>query len=233
MTSPLLGRVVVVAALALFAAACATRTATPTPAPPAATASSTAKPAELLFVQQAHRATLAGGVLTLTEVNPATIFFSDRPQRIVGHVPVGRFVADWGRGGAESFAADPPNALLAFFGKSDVREVVVELRNPRLRGHDLSYDAKVLQGPASAQGGPATLFLDASTIPWGPPPPATGPSLPTTRPYYWQSYVYYPGEQLDPPSGPYSDLANPDYYGRNPYEAGYQPSSRPPAYTWQ
>jgi len=218
---------VVVAALALCAAACAGRT--PAPAP----ASGAAKPAELLFVQQAHRATLAGGVLTLGEVNPATIFFSDRPQRIVGHVPVGRFVADWGRGGAESFAADPPNALLAFFGKSDVREVVLELRNPRLRGHDLSYDATVLRGPATASGGPATLFLDQSTMPWGPPPPASGPSLPVRRPYYWQSYVYYPGEQLTPPTGPYADLANPDYYGKNPYEAGYQPSSPPPAYTWQ
>jgi hypothetical protein len=222
-----LGRPVVTAVLALFVAACTART--PTPAAPPATAAS---PPELLFVQQAHRVSLADGVLTLGEVNPATVFFSDRPQRIVGHVPVGVFVADWGRGGAESFAADPPNALLAFFGPGNVREVVVELSNPRLRGHDLTYDARVLQGPARASGGPATLFLDASTIPWGPPPPATGPSLQVRRPYYWQSYVWYPGAPENPPTGPYSDLANPDYYGQNPYQEGYR-SSPPPAYTWQ
>jgi hypothetical protein len=224
MMASCLGRSVLTTVLAILLSACATRA----PAPAEAT-----KPAELLFVQQAHRVTLADGVLTLDEVNPATVFFSDRPQRIVGHVPVGTFVADWGRGGAESFAADPPNALLAFFGPGNVREVVVELRNPRLRGHDLVYDATVLQGPARASGGPATLFLDASTIPWGPPPPATGPSLQVTRPYYWQSYVWYPGAPENPPTGPYSDLANPEYYGQNPYEAGYRPPAPPPAYTWQ
>ena len=61
---------------------------------------------DYLFVQNAEAVTLAGGVLTLKDVNTATIFFSDRPDRIVGHTPTDEFVAQWGHGGDDSFAAD-------------------------------------------------------------------------------------------------------------------------------
>ena len=48
---------------------------------------------ELLFVQSAHTVELKGGVLRLGGINPATVFFSDRPERIVGHEPTEDFVA--------------------------------------------------------------------------------------------------------------------------------------------
>ena len=50
---------------------------------------------ELLFVQTAHAVELKDGMLRLSAVNPVTIFFSDRPERIVGHEPTEDFVAQW------------------------------------------------------------------------------------------------------------------------------------------
>ena len=41
---------------------------------------------DLLFVQSAQGAELADGKLKLKGVSPSTIFFSDRPERITGHV---------------------------------------------------------------------------------------------------------------------------------------------------
>ena len=49
---------------------------------------------EFLFVQSAGAASLEAGVLRLAGVNPGTIFFSDRPERIAGHVPTEQFVVD-------------------------------------------------------------------------------------------------------------------------------------------
>ena len=39
-----------------------------------------------LFVQTAKDIAFRDGVLTLQHVSPVTVFFADRPQRIVGHV---------------------------------------------------------------------------------------------------------------------------------------------------
>jgi hypothetical protein len=55
-----------------------------TASPPDATAQ--AKAPDVLFVQTAKNVAFKDGVLTLQDVSPATIFFSERPQRIVGHV---------------------------------------------------------------------------------------------------------------------------------------------------
>ena len=68
-----------------------------------------AEMAELLFVQNAHDVTLEKGKLTLQKISPTTIFFTDRPKRIAGHMTTKDFVAEWGAGD-NSFAADPPNA---------------------------------------------------------------------------------------------------------------------------
>ena len=50
----------------------------------AAGAQETAKEADFLFVQNARAIAYADGNLTLKDVNPATVMFSDRPERIAG-----------------------------------------------------------------------------------------------------------------------------------------------------
>jgi len=62
-----------------------------TPAASAATPS-------VLFVQTAGSFTFADGVLTLKDVAPMTVFFSDRPKRLTGHIGNEGFVKGGPRG---------------------------------------------------------------------------------------------------------------------------------------
>ncbi len=87
---------------------------------------------EYLFVQFASEANLANGVLTLEGINPSTLYFSDRPDRIVGHVTTKKFIDHWAKG-KDNFEADPPNATLTILAQGRPEEVVVELKNPRLK----------------------------------------------------------------------------------------------------
>ncbi len=115
---------------------------------------------DYLFVQNANAATLENGVLTLEGVNNQTIYFSDRPDRIVGHGSTEEFVANWGHGGDDSFAADPPNAALSILIGSQAEDIVVVLKNPMLDGSRLIYEVDVLEGESSITGESASLFID-------------------------------------------------------------------------
>jgi hypothetical protein len=115
---------------------------------------------DYLFVQNAEAVSLSDGVLNLRGVNASTIFFSDRPERIVGHTPTDEFVAQWGYGGDDSFAADPPNAALSILNGVEPQDIVVTLSNPRLGDGDLRYDVVVLEGNAAATGEASSLFID-------------------------------------------------------------------------
>ncbi len=88
---------------------------------------------ESMFVQTAQGITSDGGTLTLHGITPSTLYFSDRPQRIVGHMATGDFVDLWDEGD-NSFQADPPNAVLAFLQPGDEvpEDAVVVIQEPRL-----------------------------------------------------------------------------------------------------
>ena len=53
---------------------------------------------EYLFVQNADHAALSDGVLTLGGIHASTLYFSDRPDRITGHVTTEEFVGHWDAG---------------------------------------------------------------------------------------------------------------------------------------
>ena len=122
---------------------------------------------ELLFVQTAHKASLGDGRLTLSGITPSTLFFSDRPERIVGHIATQRFVDSWGLG-QDCFAGDPPNAALSLLSGQKEEEIVVVLRNPRMEKDGLVYDVEILEGAQSASGGPCSLFIDTFGRPMTP-----------------------------------------------------------------
>ena len=64
---------------------------------------------EFLFVQYAQGVTLSDGVLTLKGVTPDTLYFSDRPHRIVGRETTQKFVESWDVGeGNFSETPGPP-----------------------------------------------------------------------------------------------------------------------------
>jgi hypothetical protein len=62
----------------------------------------------------------AKGKLILVDVSPITVAFSDRPQRLAGHMLTEDFVPFWSEGD-DSFEQDPPNADLSVMSSSDGR----------------------------------------------------------------------------------------------------------------
>jgi hypothetical protein len=124
---------------------------------------------ESMFVQTAAGIASDGTTLTLEGVTPATLYFSDRPQRIVGHMTTADFVELWGEG-ENSFESDPPNAVLAFVapGNDVPDDAVIVIRKPSLANGDLSYVSEVLEGAVPATAGPVTLFIDPFGRPLSP-----------------------------------------------------------------
>ena len=57
---------------------------------------------DFLFVQYAKSATLANGKLTLRGIQPETLYFSDRPDRVVGRESTKKFVEYWWKEGRPS-----------------------------------------------------------------------------------------------------------------------------------
>jgi hypothetical protein len=136
----------VIAALALY--------------PAARLAIAQSKPS-FLFVQSAKKIDYKDGVMTLYDVPKQTMFFTDRPNRVVGNLPTDRFVARWTTDTSPGgFASNPPNAAVTVFQPDGAKTAIVELSKPRLDGNKLSYNVKVLQGIASAQPAEGVLFID-------------------------------------------------------------------------
>ena len=114
---------------------------------------------DYLLVQNARAVTLENGVMTLKDVIPDTLYFSDRPERIVGRITTQRFLEEWTKG-TDSFKEDPPNAVLTVLHKPEPQDMAVVLHNPRMQGKDLVYDIEVLDGPTPAKGEECALFID-------------------------------------------------------------------------
>jgi hypothetical protein len=114
----------------------------------------------LLFVQSSKGMAMKNGTLTLTGVSPTTVYFADRPKRMAGHIDNAGFVKRWAKG-RDSFEKDPPNATLSAFRPDGTpATVVVTLRNPRIEGNNLSYDAKVVSGEMPKSSSEMALFID-------------------------------------------------------------------------
>ena len=122
---------------------------------------------EALFVQNAHGIAYEDGKLTLRGLAPTTLFFSDRPDRVTGHITSREFVGSWDKGD-DSFASNPPNGALSIFHEDGVTDVVVELTDPILTGYDLTYTVEILDGDMPAEGGPSSLFIDVIGRPLSP-----------------------------------------------------------------
>jgi hypothetical protein len=136
--------------------------------PTAAQAVENAKKADLLFVQNAKDVTVDGEKLILKGIGPTVLFFSDRPERIAGHMTNERYLKLWREDGKDSFLADPPNATVSVFADDTEANLVVTLRNPQYNGDDLTYDISVLQGKLSEKGGPCSVFIDIIGMPLTP-----------------------------------------------------------------
>jgi hypothetical protein len=124
---------------------------------------------EDMFVQTASGIRTDDGTMTLLGLTPHTIYFSDRPERIVGHITTHRFLQWWSEGD-DSFAVDPPNAVLAWGepGEDAPEEAVVVISDPAVTEDGLRYHIKTLQGALPATAGPCVLFIDPLGRPLSP-----------------------------------------------------------------
>jgi hypothetical protein len=140
-------------AAALSLAACST----------SSTASSGAP--QLMFVHSAEdlKVDPAAGTLRLVKVSQQTLYFSDRPQRLAGHLTMADYLKEWtSAAGKDNFGADPPNAALSVYepGQADNTLVVIKITNPVVDGADLIYSYKIIKGTMPARGGATSLFID-------------------------------------------------------------------------
>ena len=128
-----------------------------------------AKQADFLFVQTAKSMAFdkSTNKLTLDSISSTTLFFSDRPERIAGNMKTSAFVPFWSKG-KDSFLSDPPNADISILEGDKLRQVVVVLQTPVLKGDTLTYTVKVLQGDMPAKGADVSVFIDIIGMPMTP-----------------------------------------------------------------
>lgn len=153
---------VALAAVMLSLAACAK--APETPETPAAPAAAPEEPL-FMFVHIAEDLVVddVASTLRLVNVGQQTLFFSDRPERIAGHLKMAAYLEEWTeKAGKDNFSADPPNASLSVYepGQTDTTVAVVEISNPQVDGPDLIYNYKLIEGNLPAIGGATSLFID-------------------------------------------------------------------------
>jgi hypothetical protein len=149
------------------------------------------KTVQVLFVQNAAGLTFADGKLTLRDIDPLTVCFSDRPERLAGHMPTKDLVPMWGEG-KDSFLKDPPNATLSMLQGRDVGSAVVTLRNPQLSGKDLTYEVTVLEGKIPSTSEACSLFIDIIGCPLTPMSYAGVARRTAWRGGYWGGGYYGP-----------------------------------------
>ncbi len=94
--------------------------------------------------------------LVLKQVAPFVAYFSERPNRQAGSMPIEEFLALWEQRGHNSFGENPPNADLHATRVLAMNEAVnfaIELTRPTYNGKSqtLSYTVKPLKGSPLSQ----------------------------------------------------------------------------------
>jgi hypothetical protein len=124
---------------------------------------------EAMFVQTGREITSDSNTITVQGVGHATLFFADRPQRVVGHMTTRQFVEAWGDG-ENSFADDPPNAVISFLDDDDEapEDAIVVLKDPGLEGDKITYTVVVLEGKLPDKASSCSVFIDPFGRPLSP-----------------------------------------------------------------
>ena len=129
------------------------------------TASAATETPQYMFVQIADdvKVDTAAKTFRLVNVNQQTLYFTDRPVRIAGHIKMADYLKEWtAKAGKDNFGQDPPNAVLSIYepGQTDNTAAVVEITQPKIDGSDLVYNYKLIEGSLPAGGGATALFID-------------------------------------------------------------------------
>lgn len=118
--------------------------------------------AKVLFIQTAENMVFDGKRLTLIDVSPRVIWFTDRPEQKTGYMTTEKFLSVWAKG-ANSFAADPPNVVLVIKDtKTD--PAVIEISAPQFSDNNISYIIEIIEGKLPPSGNATTLIIDGKII---------------------------------------------------------------------
>ena len=118
---------------------------------------------QLMFVQTADDFKADDKTLRLVNVGQQTLYFSDRPVRVAGHLAMPAYMDEWKAGeGPDNFGSDPPNATLSVYesGRHENTLAVVKISHPVIDGKDLVYNYKLIEGAMPKAGGATALFID-------------------------------------------------------------------------
>lgn len=124
-----------------------------------------AQKVQLMFVQTSEdlKVNSEDKTLRLVNVNPQTLYFSDRPKRVAGNLTMPAYFDEWtAKAGPDNFKNDPPNATLSVYEGSNKENTlaVIEISNPVMEGKDLIYKYKMIEGEMPKSGGATALFID-------------------------------------------------------------------------
>lgn len=141
------------------------------------------KSLNVLFLQSAHAAQITVHKkhykLILKNVDSFVSYFSDRPARVTGLMPIEKFIARWHHS-RDNFAKNPPNVAIESFvlGRNGHRKPVAifaTLKNPHYdaKKHSITYElnplAKNKMRLANMKLGYTVVFFDdAVFIHWNP-----------------------------------------------------------------
>ena len=121
---------------------------------------------EFLFLQKAKTVTYDGKILKLSDAFPSTIYFSNRPYRIVGHVRNHDFIRLWNETRKDSFKKVVPNGAISYVDKKGNPDVaVVELLEIKVEKKSILYHIKLLNGNLPDSASDAILFIDSTSCP--------------------------------------------------------------------
>lgn len=113
---------------------------------------------QYFYAMTARQGTYDGETLTLKGV-PLVIYFSDSPYRKVGHIKLDTFMKIWSQASPD-LNKNPPNAVLAIDSPTGDVEVVVELKNLKVDGDDVSFNLHILEGDMPESFGYASMLID-------------------------------------------------------------------------
>src|SRR5947199_10841692 len=92
---------------------------------------------QLMFVQTAEHLKADSKTLRLVNVGQQTLYFSDRPVRVAGHLTMPAYLDEWKAGeGPDNFSSNPPNATLSVYesGRHDNTLAAVKISHPVIDG---------------------------------------------------------------------------------------------------
>jgi len=123
-------------------------------------ASDSSEDVSWLYVVNATGGSFDGKTITLHDVPPA-LMFSDRPNRIYGHMTLSELLP-LVKEGPDSFVVNPPNAVLSTFREGELpTEATVTMFDAGIDGANMTFTVNVLDGSIPATFGPASLFVDS------------------------------------------------------------------------